>query len=203
MRNFTEEEKHRLVSFLKRKNLRMGRFLAKGHSSRIFLVLRGKRPLIAKLERSDSKREHMMEKEISNLRRANEIGIGPRLMDFDSINRVILMEYVRGKTFQVWLFEKSRKRAELSAFISELLDQALLMDEAGLDHGQLAGKGKNILVRNGKPVIIDFEKASQKRKFHNHSTLVSFLFRSRNSAIARRVKEVLGEDPKEFPQKKN
>jgi len=198
----TEEEKHRLASFLKRKGLQMDRLMAKGHSSRIFLVKRGKRSLIAKLEREDSPRKEMLDKEVKCLRKANALGIGPRLIGFDTINRVILMEFIDGPTFKDWLFEKKRAKEELSAFISGLLGQALLLDEAGIDHGQLAGPGKNILVRQGRPIIIDFEKASFRRKFHNHSTLVSFLFKSKHSAITKRVKEVLGEETEELKKGK-
>ena len=67
------------------------------------------------------------------------------------------------------------------------------MDEIGLDHGQLAGKGRNILVRKNRPVIIDFEKASQVRKPGNFSQLKSFLFLNPHSSISGKVKEILGE----------
>jgi len=75
------------------------------------------------------------------------------------------------------------------------------MDEIGLDHGQLAGKGANIIVkRNLRPVIIDFEKASQKRKCHNVNQLKSFLFRNPNSEIAKKVKEIIRGPKKSKPR---
>jgi predicted Ser/Thr protein kinase len=61
----------------------------------------------------------------------------------------------------------------------------------GLDHGQIAGRGKNILVRNDLAVIIDFEKASQVRKCNNENKVKSFLFKSPHSAIVKKVKKIL------------
>lgn len=188
---FTRNEKSRLDEFCKRRRLKVKMFLAKGHSSRIFLVKKGKKKFVAKVERGDSPRKQMLEKEVFNLKLANSVGVGPRLISYDLFNRIILMEYIDGKTFSEWIFDKKRKRKEVSAFIEELLKQASKLDEIGLDHGQLAGRGANILVRNSIPVIIDFEKASTQRKCHNHSVLEGFLFKNKRSAIAKRVKELL------------
>ena len=70
------------------------------------------------------------------------------------------------------------------------------MDEIGLDHGQLAGRGRNILVRLPEtlPVIIDFEQASIKRKAHNEKVLIDFLNLNPNSKIAEKVIGLLGEN---------
>ncbi len=189
----TLEEMQRLNAFIKKKNLKIEKLLAKGHSSRIFLVKKGNKKLVAKIESENSPRHNMIEKEVKNLKKANHLGIGPKLFGFDAVNRVILMEFIKGKTFRDWLFEKKHSKKELKKFIEELLRQAKLLDENNLDHGQLAGAGKNILVQNNRPVIIDFEKASQKRKAHNYTVIESFLFKNKHSAITKRVKTILKE----------
>ena len=113
-----------------------------------------------------------------------------KLVAADLKRRIILMEFIEGKTFQDWVFSGPSK-AELKAFVNDLERQARALDKVGLDHGQLAGKGKNILVRKGKPVIIDFEKASSQRKAHNFNTVHSFLFKNPNGAIAKKVREII------------
>ena len=191
--DFTAEEKRRLEDFCKRRNLKAEKFLAKGHSSRIFLVKKGRKNFAAKVERSDSTRKLMLEKEVFSLKMANSAGIGPRLEDYNFFDRVILMEFIEGKTFGEWILEKQRKKAEAKKFVAALLRQAEKLDEIGLDHGQLAGRGANILVRKGKvpkPVIIDFEKASIGRKVHNRAVLEAFLFRNKNSKTVKRVKSL-------------
>jgi putative serine/threonine protein kinase len=136
----------------------------------------------------------MAERESGNLALANTIGIGPRLLGKDLKRRLILMEFIEGPCFSEWLFSNPAKK-QLKAFVAELQRQARALDKLGLDHGQLAGRGKNILVKktNGPafPVIIDFEKASTQRKCHNANTIEAFLFRNPNSAITKKVKEIL------------
>ncbi|MCX6801555.1 MAG: hypothetical protein NT067_00425 [Candidatus Diapherotrites archaeon] len=184
--DFTEEEKGRLEVFCKRRGLEIKKFLAKGHSSRVFLVQKGKKKFVAKVERDDSTRQHMLEKEAFNLHFANSLGIGPKLDSYDLHLRILLMEFIEGEIFGQWI-EGKRKKAEVKKFVEALLAQAEKLDELGLDHGQLAGRGANILVRKGRPVIIDFEKASIVRKCHNRNVLDAFLFRNKNSAVAKRI----------------
>ncbi|MEM0359981.1 MAG: phosphotransferase [Candidatus Diapherotrites archaeon] len=184
--DFTEKEIKRLEAFCKRRNLTIKKFLAKGHSSRIFLVQKGRQKFVAKVERDDSTRKRMLEKEAFNLGLANSLGIGPKLEAHDLHLRVLLMEFIDGKTFGEWIQEK-RTKAEIERFVKALLAQAKKMDEFGLDHGQLAGRGANILVRKGKPVIIDFEKASIARKCHNLNVVEAFLFKNKHSKIVKKI----------------
>lgn len=181
-----------LELFLKQKGLFPIERLGKGHSSQIFLLKneKGKR-FVAKIERQDSTRYKMAEREAQNLALANPLGIGPTLFAFDLEKRLVIMEFIEGPSFAEWLFSGPSKKA-LRAFIKELQSQAEALDKAGLDHGQLAGKGKNILVRKGRPVIIDFEKASLQRKCHNLNTIEAFLFQNPHGAMAKKVKEILG-----------
>ncbi|MCX6799003.1 MAG: hypothetical protein NTW59_02820 [Candidatus Diapherotrites archaeon] len=190
-----ESTESRLNGFLKEKRLSLARKLAKGWSSEIFLVRNSKgKKFVAKVEREKSKRWRMAEREAENLTLANSAGVGPKLAGFDLEKRVILMGFVEGKTFSEWLFSGPKKK-QLQSFVRELLKQAKALDKIGLDHGQLAGKGANILVhmRKGKalPVIIDFEKASAARKCHNAAVIEAFLFRNPHGAVAKKVKELL------------
>lgn len=197
-----------LKRFLKEKELKLIKKISKGYSSEVFLVQKQKgknrkqrkknNKFALKIEKEKSPRERMVEKEVANLKLANSLGIGPKLIDWDFDKRIILMEYIKGKTFNEWLFEKNRKKKELCKFLDKLFAQAQKMDDIGLDHGQLAGKGANILVYRNLPVIIDFEKASQHRKCHNVTQLKAMLYRNPHGEIAKRVREILG---KKSPKK--
>ena len=103
---------------------------------------------------------------------------------------IVLWEFVEGIPFSDWIFSNPKKK-DLESFLEELFLQAEKLDSAGLSHGQLAGSGKNILVSNNKPVIIDFEKASANRKCNNKNQLESFIYRSKDSSIVKKVKEIL------------
>ena len=182
-----------LSDFLKKEKMSLVKKIAKGFSSEVFLVKKGKNFFALKIEKVKSRREEMAEREVKNLKKANSVNIGPLLYAFDLEKRIILMEFIKGKTFSEWLFglkkNKENKR-KLEKFIKALLVQAEKLDGIGLDHGQLAGRGANILVRKNLPVIIDFEKASDKRKCHNTKVLESFLFKNPHSAITKKVKEI-------------
>jgi len=191
---YTASEKARLEQYCSRHKLKVKEFIARGHSARIFLVVKGKKKLAAKIERDDSPRKKMLEREAFNLTLANSIGVGPKLVAYDFHARILLMEFVEGKTFKDWIFEKKRKKTETKKFLDKLIKQAKKLDSIGLDHGQLAGRGVNILVKKGKPekpVIIDFEKASSDRKCHNSRVIESVLFKNKKSAITKRITKLL------------
>ncbi|HIH33044.1 MAG TPA: hypothetical protein HA227_02205 [Candidatus Diapherotrites archaeon] len=183
-------------SFLQENGFSFERKISKGHSSEVFLIkhLSSGNFFALKKEKASSRRKHMLFKEVSNLYLANSKGIGPRLYAFDPMENCVVMEFIEGPAFSKWL-EQSPSRKDLEFFVKELLKQAKALDELHLDHGQLAGKGKNILVRiegkNPVPVVVDFEKASQVRKTHNVSQLEGFLFKNPNGFAARKVKEIL------------
>lgn len=179
-------------SFLRKKKLLVIRKISKGHSSEVFLVKnRAGKKFALKAEKRNSPRKNFVQKEALNLALANSVGIGPRLFGFDEKAGVVLMGFVAGISFSQWLFEKNPPKKRLRKFVSKLLLQAKVLDKICLDHGQLAGKGANILVRRGKPVIIDFEKASQTRKCHNETQLLSFLFKNPHGAVAKKVRKIL------------
>jgi len=96
-------------------------------------------------------------------------------------------------------FSKEKiSREELYFFIKELYTQLLSLDSINISHNQLQ-VGKNILVKtkftNGKkifvPIIIDFEKASEKTKTKNIGQIESFLFYNPNGAVAKKVRKIL------------
>lgn len=186
----------RLNRFLEVHSLESIRKISKGFSAEVFEVRnsRGKR-FALKIEHWKSRRQQMALKEFLFLQKANSVGVGPKIILADFENRCLLMEFVDGVPFGKWVFSEGVSKKEMRHVVDALLSQAKKLDSIGLDHGQLAGKGKNILVpKNLKPVIIDFEKASESRKVHNRTQLESFLFRNPHSLISKRIRAVLGLD---------
>ncbi len=182
---------HELKEFLQKKKLLFEKKLGRGFSSHIFLAKNKKgKYFVIKMEKHDSTRFKMAEREAENLEMVNAVGIGPKLFAVDLKRRIVLMEFIEGPRFSDWIFSNPSKTV-LTCFVKELHRQAKALDKLGLDHGQLAGRGRNILVRDGLPVIIDFEKASCNRKCHNFSVIESFLFKSPKGAIAAKIKKIM------------
>ena len=178
--------------FAKRNGFAIKGKISKGWTSEIFLAMKGKKRVVLKALREKSNRKGMALRESENLKIANSAGVGPKLIAADVDCGVVAMEYIEGVRFSEWLYS-GISGDELENFIDELFSQAKLLDCLGLDHGQLAGRGNNILVRGGLPVIIDFEKASAKRRVHNLKVVESFIFRSKDSAIVKRIGKILDE----------
>ena len=183
-----------LSPFCARNGLVLERPLARGWSATVHLVRHAKsgRLLALKCVREKSPRKDLCAREVTHLSLANTLGIGPLLYAYDPQEQIVLMEYVEGATLPLWL-DTNPSPVRLQNTLSLLMAQARALDGAGLSHGQLAGRGKNILVRkSGEPVIIDFEKASAKRRARNAFQLESLLFRNPRGALAQKVRGTLG-----------
>lgn len=186
----------RLNDFSGKNSLAVTGKISKGYSSEIYKAKTCDGKTIAvKIEKDKSPRKDMCRKESENLRLANSVSVGPKLFYSDLEDRAIAMEFIDGITFNKWLFESSPPKAQLKHFLYELFLQAKKLDDIHLSHGQLAGKGKNILVvkRNDifEPVIIDFEKASCLRKPRNTKQLASLLFTNRHSKMVKKVLSII------------
>ena len=182
----------RVQAFCSARGLALEKPLAKGYSSIVYLV-RGKagEPFALKAEKDKSTRRFMVEQEAACLSLVNRTGVGPRLVDFDKESKCLLLEFIEGQTFDRFL-DSNPSKAALQTAIGSLQEQAKAMDEIGVDHGQLAGRGRNILVKPDHSVcVLDFEKASYVRKCHNASTVEAFLFRNKGSVVARKVAAIL------------
>ncbi len=166
------------------------RQIARGHSATVFFVQNEVgNPAALKVAREDSGRRFWLQKERDCLKEANGVGVGPKLLGWDENEQAILMEFVDGSTLVDWL-EECISSAQWNSFENALLEQSKRLDDAAIDHGQLSKLGKNILVRDGLPVIIDFEKASLVRKPHNEGAVRNLFFENKRSWIVQRVQEI-------------
>ncbi len=150
--------------------------IARGKSSGVWLVEKNGKKFAAKCEHAKSYRVQMLEREVLQLKMVNALGVGPKLFDSSAVARIILMQFIEGKTLHAFIAHCTDKKI-MTRVIDALLLQAKKLDAAGIDHGQLGGKLANILVdTKDQPHLIDFEKASYVRKVHNVSHLQRALF---------------------------
>lgn len=197
------QDKCDFSSFLDKHNLKLVSLLSKGFSSNIYLVSHKEKTLssilfVVKAEHIKSPRNFMVENESNFLKLANSVQVGPKLIDFDLSLRVVLMQYVDGVSFVDWVSSSASliSASYYSIFLNKLFKQAFALDKINLSHGQLGGKGKNVLVSFSNkipfPVIIDFEKASVNRKAKNVAQLFSLIFENPNGFIKNKSFEILG-----------
>jgi len=179
--------------------------IAKGWSSYIWLAEdEGGKEWALKEVREKSPRKDLANREGKMLLLANSAGVGPKVGEVNYEKNFVTMELIKGKKLFDWITNLD-SFGEVSAqqvydFIKELYRQCEALDDEGLSHNQLQ-VGKNILVKEvlgaeGKkflPVIIDFEKATVKRKGHtkNLGQVMSMLFYNPHGIIAEKVREKL------------
>ncbi len=148
--------------------------LGKGYVGVVVLARQGKRYVALKIRRIDSSREEL-QSEARLLRLANEVDVGPRVID--SSKNFMVMEYVKGKKIIDWVRELNGRgsAAKLRSTIRKVLEDCHSLDKIRLDHGELSYIHKHIIVGR-LPCIIDFESASVNRKTSNVTSATQGIF---------------------------
>ena len=168
-------------------------FIARGMNAGVWKVKKGGKFFAAKMAHRKSRRVRMTEKEALYLQMANTLNIGPRLVESDVNENILVMDFVKGIPLAKWL-NKNNSKTLLKKLLVKIFAQARKLDEGKLDHGQLGGKLHNILVdAKNNPHIIDFEKASYVRKPRNVNGLVHTLL-SGHTGFSVRIRESLSEE---------
>ncbi|MEM3693716.1 MAG: serine/threonine protein kinase [Candidatus Bathyarchaeia archaeon] len=162
--------------------------LGKGCVGLVLIAYRQGERLVLKVRRTDANRSSLAW-EADCLKRANEVGVGPRL--YGATKDFILMEYVEGKIFPEWLSTlKGRgKKEKLLKVLFMALEDCFKLDNAGIYHGELSSASKHIIVTyQGIPKILDFESASLSRRASNVTALAQyFLIGGGPSSKVRRI----------------
>lgn len=129
-----------------------------------------------KIRRVDADRKGM-EHEAEMLAKANNIGIGPRLIGISE--NFLLMEFFGGALLPKWVTRiKGRGiKNRIRRVLRDVLEQCRRLDESGLDHGELSRAPKHIIIDiEDKVHIVDFETASIRRRTSNVTSICQYLF---------------------------
>ena len=171
------------IEFSGHKQILNLRVLGKGCVGIVVVARRSRRRVALKIRRTDADRKSMR-REAMLLRKANEIGVAPKLID--ACKDFLVMQLVIGELLPEWI-EKGKDREETRRVLKDILEQCWRLDTIGLDHGELSNAPKHIIInRKQKPVIVDFETASIKRRPSNVTSACQFLFMNRNMATISR-----------------
>lgn len=153
-----------------------------------------------KIRRVDADRKGMFH-EGEMLRRANNIDVGPKLLEISE--NFLLMELIEGTHFPEWIESLGEREVQsrVRLVLKDILEQCYRLDMADLDHGELSNAPKHIIVdADDRPYLVDFETASINRRVSNVTSVCQYLFLG--SQIAEKVKEKLGKvDEKQLIQK--
>ena len=140
------------VSFTGPLQIEKCNILGKGYVGMVVLAKKSGKIVALKIRRTDSPRKDMSG-EAKLLRIANEINIGPKIIE-DSKN-FLIMEFINGEKIIVWAKKSKTKSKDLRSVIKNILRECYLLDNAGLDHGELSTIDKHVIVGKNKNTIID------------------------------------------------
>lgn len=129
-----------------------------------------------KIRRVDADRAGMQH-EAEMLKRANDVGVGPKLLDVTE--NFLLMEFIEGTRLPKWIETPKGRgtKARIHKVLQDILEQCWRLDRVGLDHGELSRAPKHIIVSTSNtPYIVDFETASINRKVSNVTSICQYFF---------------------------
>jgi putative serine/threonine protein kinase len=165
--------------------------LGKGYVGIVVIAYKDGEKAALKIRRVDANR-HGMSEEAEKLRKANAVGVGPKVLGVT--RNFLLMEFVDGELLPNWL-EKHVKKNRVKTVLRRILEQCWLLDNIGLDHGELSHAPKHIIIDSAdEPHIVDFETASLNRRPSNVTSICQFLFIS--GQIAEKITKKVGKKDK-------
>lgn len=152
-------------------------FFAKGKRSKVYLTTYNNVKAVKKV--ADPRFVSNSRNEAYWLLVLNKRKIGPKLFCFG--NDFIVMEFVEGQRI-LDFFESADKKSILKV-VDDVLEQCKKLDDFQVDKKELTNPYKHIIVRKGKPIMIDFERCRSTPTPKNVTQFVQFLTSGRVSAI--------------------
>ena len=138
--------------------------LGKGYVGMVVLAKQNNKVVALKIRRNDSPRKNMAN-EAKLLKIANKINIGPKFIK--NSKNFLIMEYIDGEKIIDWAKKSETKAKEIRSVVKNVLRECFLLDDAGLDHGELSTIDKHVIVGKKRSTVIDFESSSVNRKPSN------------------------------------
>ena len=107
------------------------------------------------------------------LERLNREGIGPLFIALQ--DDALIREYVDGPEIEDWIRGEGTDKRSITRVLLGILEQCRTMDRVGIDKLEMTHPQKHILVREGTPVMIDFERARESGRPKNVTQVCSWL----------------------------
>ena len=152
------------VSFTGPLQIEKCHILGKGYVGMVVLAKKNNEIVALKIRRIDSPRKNMSN-EAKLLQIVNKLDIGPKFIK--NSKNFLVMEYIDGEKIIDWANKTETKSQEIRSVLNNVLRECYLLDDAGLDHGELSTIDKHVIVGKNKNTIIDFESSSTNRKPSN------------------------------------
>ena len=163
--------KNSIVLKLNKKKINSIKYFTKGHRGMLFTgKYKGKKVAI-KAKLPESKAEGRIANESKWLKKLNNCGIGPKVVLANK--HFFAYNFVEGD-FIAEFINKSTKKGVKKIF-ADILKQCHKLDRMKIDKEEMHRPYKHILVKNSKPVMIDFERTHKSKKPKNVTQFLQFI----------------------------
>jgi len=147
--------------------------LGKGYVGVVILAKKNRNVIALKIRRTDSPRKNMTN-EAKLLKTANKVDVGPKFIK--NSKNFLIMEYIEGEKIIDWAKKTRCTSKGICSVLNDVLRECFLLDNAGLDHGELSTIDKHVIVGKQSNTIIDFESSSTNRKPSNVTSATQAIF---------------------------
>ena len=144
---------------------------AKGKRGLIYKEKINGKDVIIKVPHPDSQAKEAVNNEIRFLKLLNKKGIGPKFIK--SCNNKLWMEYIEGETIVDFISHSSKK--EVIAVLKKVFEQMFILDKMQINKLEMTHPHKHIIVRENKPILIDFERCKYTLKPKNVTQFCQFI----------------------------
>ncbi len=168
-------EKNEFLKKLESKGITDVAYMAKGHRGLLFLGKYKNKKVAIKTKNPKSAAAGRIENEAKWLKRLNRHKIGPEMIM--SEGNYFIYRFIDGK-FIIDYMDKSGGR-HIKKIIKKIFSQMFMLDKLGVDKEEMHHPLKHIIVCNGKPCLIDFERAHFTQKPKNVTQFCQFLIGGR------------------------
>lgn len=169
-----------LLQQLEKKGIRNLKLFEKGTRGVLYKGNYKAKSVVVKAKREESAAVATIENETAWLKKLNKKGIGPKLL-FTG-NGWFSYEFVEGE-FIADFVVACKGRKKIIAVLKQLLLQCRKMDLMKVNKEEMLRPYKHVLVKNGRAVMIDFEKCKIVSTPKNVTQLCQFLIAGRMNAL--------------------
>lgn len=143
---------------------------ARGKRGLVYTFNKNNKILAIKIKNPKSKAEGRIQNEVYFLKILNKYNIGPKLL-FHGLD-YFCYEFIEGKDIKQYL-KQNKKIPKI--VLNNIMKQCKIMDKLKINKEEMHRPLKNVIIKNNKPILIDFERCRFTERPKNVNQFKQFL----------------------------
>jgi len=177
-------EKNEFLKELEGNKISRVQYFTKGHRGILYTGIYKNKKIVIKAKNPKSNAFGRIQNESKWLKKLNKCKIGPKLVF--SKEEYLVYEYINGDFIADYI--KKSNKSQIKKIIKEIFNQSNVLDKIGADKEEMHHPLKHVIVRNHKPVMLDFERMHFVKDPKNVTQFCQFLMNSKLNEILKTKK---------------